>query len=177
MDRDITDTDQDDDSILRGIVAACLCWSLALFFYIKKVLKRRRRRINQDQQQEPERQQLTGSNVEYGSSSSSSLQSTQSLPAKSSVTCSSISTVISLTTLGALDELSYFPALIVGNIFTPLEICPGTLLAALIILGVITTLFIEISAHGRHPGSHSYLCCHFNLCNGLDGWSSLRFIH
>ena len=44
---------------------------------------------------------------------------------------------MSLTTLGALDELSYFPALLIGKIFTPLEICLGTLLAAVIILMVV----------------------------------------
>ena len=32
-------------------------------------------------------------------------------------------TVISLTTLGALDEVSYFPSLLLGKIFTPLDFC------------------------------------------------------
>jgi len=139
VDPDATDADQDDDALVFGIVAACLCWSLALLFYIKRVLKRRRRQMNQNQQQEAERQQLTENNAEYGSSSSSSLQSTQASPAKSSASCTSVSTVLSLTILGALDEVSYFPALILGDIFTPLEVCLGTLLAALAILGIITT--------------------------------------
>jgi len=47
-------------------------------------------------------------------------------------------TVISLTTLGALDEISYFPALVVGRVFTPFDLCLGTFLAALVVLMIVT---------------------------------------
>mmetsp|Transcript_21324 Transcript_21324/g.32007 ORF Transcript_21324/g.32007 Transcript_21324/m.32007 type:complete len:331 (-) Transcript_21324:170-1162(-) len=52
-------------------------------------------------------------------------------------TTPSIGMIISLTTLGALDEISYFPALIMGKIFSPMELCIGALLASVIILCVI----------------------------------------
>ena len=45
-------------------------------------------------------------------------------------------TVLSLTTIGFLDEISYFPALIIGNIFTGYELILGTLFAGLIMLGI-----------------------------------------
>ncbi len=52
-------------------------------------------------------------------------------------TTPSIAIIISLTTLGALDEISYFPALIMGKIFTPFELCTGAFFASIIILIVI----------------------------------------
>jgi hypothetical protein len=51
-------------------------------------------------------------------------------------------TVISLTTLGALDEMSYFPALVVGQVVSPLDLCLGTLLAACVIV-VMVTCFLQ----------------------------------
>ena len=156
QDRDITD-DDDSESILLGVIAALLCWALALFFYIKKVLKRRRRKR---QRQDEERIGLAtaagggggATTDDYGSAPPTAVTSDPSAPVSSaslvhseapqhqqpkSLSSSSIGTVISLTTLGALDELSYFPALLVGKIFTPLEICIGTLLAAIAILIVV----------------------------------------
>ena len=159
-DRDITDEDTTaksvadaDPELMLGIIAALLCWLLALFFYIKKMLKRKRR-----QQQAEERMGLataTANNpsttMSYGTSATNTATSDnndhirvddslflqQQAPHKA-LSCSSIATVMSLTTLGALDELSYFPALLVGKIFTPLEICLGTLLAAMTILTVVS---------------------------------------
>lgn len=58
-------------------------------------------------------------------------------------TTPSVPLVISLTTLGALDEISYFPALIMGKIFTPTELCVGAFMAALIILSVITLFLAQ----------------------------------
>ena len=42
--------------------------------------------------------------------------------------------VITLTMLGFLDEISYFPAVILGNIFDVYQLCLGTLFAAIIML-------------------------------------------
>ncbi len=53
----------------------------------------------------------------------------------------SIPVIITFTTLGALDEISYFPALLMGNIFTPTELCVGAFFASVIIL-VVITLFL-----------------------------------
>jgi hypothetical protein len=46
--------------------------------------------------------------------------------------------VASLTVLGFLDELAYFPSLILGRIFSIPELCVGTLLAGLIMLAIVT---------------------------------------
>ena len=43
-------------------------------------------------------------------------------------------TVITLTAIGFLDEISYFPAVILGNIFDIYQLCLGTLFAAIIML-------------------------------------------
>lgn len=51
-------------------------------------------------------------------------------------------TVIALTTLGALDEISYFPALVLGHVFTAWQLCLGTLLAAMTML-VIVICFLQ----------------------------------
>ena len=50
--------------------------------------------------------------------------------------------VISFTTLGALDEVSYFPTLLLGKMFTPLDLCLGTLLASCIVL-LVVNLFLS----------------------------------
>merc|ERR1712216_220028 len=55
----------------------------------------------------------------------------------------SLPIVISFTTLGALDEISYFPALIMGKIFTPMELCVGAFLASIIILIVINVFLVQ----------------------------------
>jgi cadmium resistance protein CadD (predicted permease) len=46
-------------------------------------------------------------------------------------------TVITLTMIGALDEVSYFPSLLLGNILTSYEIIIGTFLASLLELSVV----------------------------------------
>mmetsp|Transcript_12672 Transcript_12672/g.29661 ORF Transcript_12672/g.29661 Transcript_12672/m.29661 type:complete len:329 (+) Transcript_12672:161-1147(+) len=50
-------------------------------------------------------------------------------------------TVATLTALGFLDEISYFPTLIIGKIFTVTELLLGTLLAGLTMLGIQFFLF------------------------------------
>jgi hypothetical protein len=45
--------------------------------------------------------------------------------------------IVTLTVLGSLDEVSYFPVLILGGVFTALELCLATLLASSIILLVL----------------------------------------
>jgi len=48
--------------------------------------------------------------------------------------------IVSLTILGSLDEVSYFPALIVGQIFTIAELITATLIASLLILLLVDVL-------------------------------------
>jgi hypothetical protein len=139
--------------ILLGSIAAVLCWVLAFAFFVKKLLKRRRRRQQQLEQEEKSQLMQTEEVGEsttrpdyqatnLAASNSDNLEDgtpTDNSPSRSSTsTFGNIGTVISLTALGALDEVSYFPALIMGKIFTPLELCLGTMLAACIILNIVT---------------------------------------
>lgn len=141
-------TDAKEEEIMLGSIAAMLCWSLAAVFFVKKWLKRRRR---QRQREEESTTLVTATNeANSRSTTGNDYQSTantndNALPDTSSkpLTCSNIGTVVSLTFLGALDEVSYFPALILGNIFTPLQVCLGTLLAAILILILVTCCLVR----------------------------------
>jgi hypothetical protein len=132
------------------VVAAAICWLLAAGFCIKKQIKKRRRRHQQQHQQqqqqplqlqEPQFQSAANDNnsvVEYGSLSQEEQPLTKEdeedwhrLPKSSQPW-----TVVSLTALGFLDEISFFPALVIGGIFTVWELCVGTLLAGLLILSI-----------------------------------------
>lgn len=127
-----------------GIIGAALCWGLALFLYCRARLKRRRRQEAAEQAIE----QATGG--EYGSlveNATPETDDTTNHDIEHDVNDEGAWTdlptvteepqpwmIVTLTILGSLDEVSYFPALIFGNIFTPTELCLGTLLASLIIL-------------------------------------------
>mmetsp|Transcript_29500 Transcript_29500/g.63248 ORF Transcript_29500/g.63248 Transcript_29500/m.63248 type:complete len:352 (-) Transcript_29500:835-1890(-) len=50
-------------------------------------------------------------------------------------------TVASLTAMGFLDEISYFPSLVIGKVFTVAELMLGTLLAGLIVLAIQVFVF------------------------------------
>jgi hypothetical protein len=116
--------------VLEGM-GALLCWTIAGLLYLKKWLKRRRRQLkNQEQGAQPL------SSVDYGAVGESSTETEQD-----SVTYSPWA-VMTFTMLGALDEISYFPALLVGGIFTPLELCLGTLLAAVLVLVLVTQFLV-----------------------------------
>jgi len=137
------------DEIILGSIGAALCWGLAIFFFVQKWLKKRRRQLQREQQQQQqaeERAPLTTSSSEpvagggaapYDSVTPGESEPTNDADPKST-SCGTMLTIVSLTTLGALDEVSYFPALVVGGIFSPLEICLGTMLAAVLILLVVT---------------------------------------
>jgi hypothetical protein len=49
-------------------------------------------------------------------------------------------TIITLTISGALDEISYFPSLLLGHIFTGTELIVGTVITVLIMLCIVTQL-------------------------------------
>lgn len=129
---------------ILGAIAATLCWGIALFLYIKKLFKKRRREI-----QQADAPLYNNSSLDDGSS----YGSVPHHPPNSDDTRSgdggdregvSLSpwTVVSLTFLGALDEVSYFPSLLLGKVFSPLDLCLGTLLAACLVLSVVT-LFLS----------------------------------
>lgn len=115
-------------------IAVILCWTLAIGFFIKKQMKKRRRRQKQEQALKEKKHE-----PEYGSLILE--EQWQSITDESKDEIQSISvaqpwTILSLTTLGFLDEISYFPALIIGDIFSPVELILSTLIAGLIMLGI-----------------------------------------
>jgi hypothetical protein len=129
---------------------AILCWSLAAFFYYKSWAKKRKRRQEQAQR-EQEELRVQAADTEYGAvaasgTSDSELESLTKLDISQEYTTESRATtfqpwmIVSLTVAGSLDEISYFPGLIVGKIFTPTELCLGTLLASLLILALVDFL-------------------------------------
>ena len=148
----------ENEEVVMGIVGASLCWALAIFFYVKKMMKRRRKRALQQSLAEPT---VSGSGGQYGSieegsrsivknlnadfdddassSSSSSSDSSFDDDGQDLPNAPSVLAVITLTSLGALDEVIYFPGLLVAHLFTPFELCFGTLLAAILVL--ITVVF------------------------------------
>ena len=132
---------------LLSVLGAGLCWLIAVVLFARKWLKQRRRqqasqgrRADGDVQDllcqqslttEPQHHSSYGSNVPQQQSEVSEQHGSEE------GTFSPLN-VIALTTLGALDELSYFPTLLMGHIVSPLELCGGTLLAAFLILLIVT---------------------------------------
>lgn len=131
------------EDIVLGFAGAVLCWTIAIFLYVRKMFKRmnkRRKAAEALAASVAEEVALTSDYgaVEAGDSESSSSSSSSDESIREVPSVPSPWTVITLTTLGALDEVSYFPALLVGNIFSPFDLCFGTFLAACIVLAVVT---------------------------------------
>ena len=136
-----------DEEVVLGSIGAGICWTIAIGLYIKKWLKRRRR------SREAQRNTMPTSNmyIKYGAVDSFDEDDTH--PSNSEVVIVEVEveededkisdkpsplTVITFTTLGALDEVSYFPSLLLGKIFTPFDLCLGTFFAACMILFIVT---------------------------------------
>jgi cadmium resistance protein CadD (predicted permease) len=115
----------DKEDWIFGLLGATLCWMIAGALYVKKMLKKKRR------QQQASLQSSDG----YGAIP---------LQEDDEPTISFDPwTVMSMTFIGALDEISYFPALLVGHIFTEWQLLLGTFLAACLILVIITTFLAQ----------------------------------
>jgi cadmium resistance protein CadD (predicted permease) len=118
----------DKEDWIFGLLGATLCWMIAGALYVKKMLKRRRR-----QQPSALQSSLDG----YGAippEEDDELEPTISFDPW---------TVMSMTFVGALDEISYFPALLVSHIFLKWQLLLGTFLAACLILVIITTFLAQ----------------------------------
>jgi cadmium resistance protein CadD (predicted permease) len=119
------------DSWILGAIGAGLCWAIAIGLYVKKWLKKRRRAAAQQQQQ-----------LEAGEGYGAVVRQEENEEEETMPLEASPWTVASLTFLGALDEISYFPALLVGHIFTGWELVAGAFLAACGILVVISMFLV-----------------------------------
>jgi hypothetical protein len=99
------------------------------------VPKRKQHHHHQQPQQEEE------GDLDYGSSSNSDENTldptTDREESTNRITRLHVITVMTLTIIGALDEVSYFPSLLLGHIFTPYEMIIGTILASVMELLVV----------------------------------------
>lgn len=119
------------ESWILGAIGASLCWAIAIGLFVKKWLKKRRRALALQQEivQSDELGHGYGAVVSHEEEHATEVISRHASPW----------VVMSFTCLGALDEISYFPALLVGHVFTGWELIVGALLASCIMLLVITT--------------------------------------
>lgn len=142
-----------DEQIILGSIGAGICWIIALVLYVRKCLKRRRRAIKQAELHRAATQRASnqyGSIIEDAEDGNHNEQGDEgsSLDVGDKDEAGKVSSqpspwaVISFTTIGALDEVSYFPSLLLGKIFTPLDLCVGTLFASFIVL-IVVTLFLS----------------------------------
>jgi hypothetical protein len=126
-------------------LAVLICWALAAGFFLKKLHKKRRRQQNKGQQaknknKESGSMEITLESFEQTTYGSLSQQDAEEGHEDAEEEWQNISsshqpwTVATLTSIGFLDEISYFPALIVGNVFSVWELCVGTLLAGSLML-------------------------------------------
>lgn len=140
-----------DEEAILGSIGAGICYTIALLLYIRKWLRQRRRKkqVLLHRATTEKISNLYGSidgSQEFRDRDECELQpgdaggedkGEETVPSQPSPW-----TVISFTMIGALDEVSYFPSLLLGKIFTPLDLCVGTFFAACIILAVVT-LFLS----------------------------------
>jgi hypothetical protein len=161
-------TSDNDSSFVFELVGALMCWSIAIFLYVKKMRKKKRQQLkkaleesekllakeliktsssppSEDQTLLPEvgmvdneNRNVTSSTEEVQESSSSSSSSESDVLEGSDIPIEpSIRMVMTLTGLGALDEMSYFPALLVGKVFSPTQLLTGTFVASGLVLIVV----------------------------------------
>lgn len=147
--------------LILGILGAALCWGLAIFLFVRARQKQQRRRAkdNEEQQALVENYDEEQRSSNYGSTASDAdphgykrgnsnddplveiLDSEDDRSAWVDMPPATLDPqpwlIITLTVLGSLDEVSYFPALILGDIVTPADLCVATFLASVIILTVL----------------------------------------
>jgi len=152
-----------DDTVWTTALGVTLCWSLATFLWYRSMRKRQRQREHLLAQQRDD----SFSAVSMISDHPDNNIQTEVDPLLLVVDTTTATTknggdgrdndrrdhhnhdaifrpwmVISLTFLGSLDEISYFPSLLLGGIFTPAELCLGTLVAALTMV-VVVVVFLR----------------------------------
>mmetsp|Transcript_16104 Transcript_16104/g.24441 ORF Transcript_16104/g.24441 Transcript_16104/m.24441 type:complete len:262 (-) Transcript_16104:341-1126(-) len=135
--------------VILGPVASAVCWIISLVLYLRHWLKRRRRANILAQLHRASTQEMCNtytyesihSTLENAEQDDLSLEheedSDDIVPTRPSPWI-----VILLTILGALDKLSYFSSLLVGRMFSPLDLCLGTFFAACIILLIMVAISI-----------------------------------
>lgn len=124
-------------------LGAALCWLLAGFLLYRSIRKRRRRQQQrQRQEQEEDQRQAAAERVPVADTEQERIKSEvdpllENREENNDDHSPKPWMIISLTFLGSLDEISYFPSLLLGGIFNGIELCMGTLIAASIMLLVV----------------------------------------
>ncbi|KAL7555988.1 hypothetical protein ACA910_006137 [Epithemia clementina (nom. ined.)] len=126
----------DTDLALWG---ALLCWSLAAFLLYRSIQKQRRRRRQKQEQQALQEQEDQFQTEQDPLVVVATQQKTEEKMHNDNdeIVVAQPWMVCSLTVLGSLDEISYFPSLLLAGVFTEVELCLGTLLAAVVMLAIV----------------------------------------
>jgi hypothetical protein len=147
-------------------VGATLAWLIAVYLYVRTIMKKRRRRKKEEESEKMKTNvavlkeesiaiKLDGGG--YGSadnkgSNEGSYEDSGIVASSSSSSSSSSSkffkvddklgpvTVFTLTLMGALDELTYFPSVLIGGTFTGVDLAIGAFVSCTVILIVIAYL-------------------------------------
>jgi len=156
----------ENQDVLLSAAGAALCWLIAAVLYYRAWRKRRRRRQQAELQRQASESETAAMFAPVDSSrqvlvgvaaAGAGAEPSANPPIYGSVQSSTIAEkenenddersegehqlqiwlVISLTIVGAIDEVSYFPALIVGEVFSVAELTLGTTLASLLILFIV----------------------------------------
>ena len=144
--------EEEADTIWLSVAGAVLCWILAGHLIYKKWQKQKRKQLQREREREAQITNNTALTSEHTPLSTTNNknktgdtrlsmdeheddaggdQRTRPATPKPFV-------VMSLTCLGFLDELAYFPSMVLGGIFSAMELCLGTLVAGMIMLGIVT---------------------------------------
>jgi hypothetical protein len=145
-------------------IGAAFGWCLAIYFYYKSWCKRQRKRLRQQQKEEEQNVIVATTTdasvqpppIEASSSSGAVSEASPLIPSMTSTiidsthdpmdtsstsgTFANYCTIITLTISGALDEVSYFPSLLLGHVFTGPELIIGTLITVILLLLIVTQL-------------------------------------
>lgn len=114
------------------VSGALFCWLLAGYLLYRSVQRRRRHQHQLFQRdKEEETPIIASSNLPFYESTS-----TTSVPDDDTAQPWMI---VTLTFVGSIDEIMYFPGLLLGHLFTAWELCLGAFLAACIMLIVVMT--------------------------------------
>jgi len=123
-------------------IAALVCWSVALYLYVKKYLKRLKRVRENERLEKEEQSVLTNSNNQHRYDE---IEENKDISEEEQENDDSAQPllVMTLTFLGASDEFAYFPTLLI-NTFTVWELSMGALIACFLILIVITVFLTRM---------------------------------
>ncbi|KAG7340811.1 hypothetical protein IV203_024354 [Nitzschia inconspicua] len=129
--------------LILGAIGALWCWAIAAYLIFKRWRKKRKK-------QQLGRVQEASNNTSGGDDDTQSARGGGhygSIPPEENQQQDAdsrnekppnVGMVILLTFLGFLDELVYFPSLILGNIFSVAELIVGTFLAGCVMIAIVT---------------------------------------